>query len=108
MTSPELPSVDVRDVGEDYLLDVREPDEWAAGRAPQAVHIPLGEIGARWSEVPTDRPVSVICKAGGRSARAAAFLLAQGVDTRNVNGGMLAWQEAGLPMTSDGGPPTVV
>jgi len=108
MTSPELPSVDVRDVGDDVLIDVREQDEWDAGHAPQAIHIPLGEIPARAGEVPTDRPVSVVCKGGVRSAQAAAHLQAQGVQVRNVTGGMLAWQQAGLEMhTHSDAAPTV-
>ena len=108
MTAAELPTVSVTDVGDDYLVDVREQDEWDAGHAPQAVHVPLSELAARAGEVPTDRPVSIICKAGGRSAQATAHLLGQGSQVRNVAGGMLAWQQAGLPMEASSGSPTVV
>jgi rhodanese-related sulfurtransferase len=51
-----------------FLLDVREDDEWAAGHAPGALHIRLGELGARTAELPGDREVYVICRTGNRSA----------------------------------------
>ena len=104
----DLPDVDPGAVGEDLLLDVREREEWAAGHAPGAMHVPLSELAARWAEVPTDRPVAVVCKAGARSAQATVFLQGQGRQVRNVTGGMLAWRARGLPMTTDNGqPPTV-
>ncbi|MGZ6825365.1 MAG: rhodanese-like domain-containing protein [Mycobacteriales bacterium] len=103
----ELPAVTVRDVAEEVLLDVREPHEWAAGRAPGAVHIPLGELPARLAELPEHRPLSVVCKAGGRSAQAVGFLLSQGVEVRNVEGGMLAWAASGLPVVGDGAEPHI-
>lgn len=52
------------------LIDVREPDEYAAGHAPSAVNLPMSQLDARVDEVPTDAPVHVICQSGGRSARA--------------------------------------
>ena len=103
MTSSPLPTVDPRETGDDLLLDVREADEWAAGHAPGAVHLPLSQLQARVAEVPVDRPVSVVCHLGGRSAQATAFLLAHGVAARNVAGGMDAWQRLGLPLEADGG-----
>lgn len=85
------------------LLDVREDDEWAAGHAPDATHVPLGELTARLADVPDGEPLYVICRSGGRSARAAGFLLAQGRQAVNVEGGMQAWAAAGRPMAADGG-----
>jgi rhodanese-related sulfurtransferase len=82
------------------LLDVRELSEWNAGHAPHARHIPLGAIGARPSEVPTDRPVITVCQSGMRSRRAAAQLTRHGIDVHNLRGGMHAWSTAGLPVTS--------
>lgn len=90
------------------LLDVREDDEWAAGHAPGAVHIPLGDLPARLGEVPQDDDVYVICRSGGRSARAQAWLAQNGVDVVNVEGGMGAWREAGRPMVSETGQEPVV
>lgn len=98
-----VPAVDAGSVPEDgYLLDVREPDEWTAGHAPDAVHLPLGQLRARADEVPDDRNVYVVCRSGGRSAQAAAFLNAEGWSATNVDGGMQAWQAAGRPMKSEG------
>ena len=100
MNIREVSHTDVND--STVLLDVREPDEWALGRAPQAVLIPLGELPTRLSEVPADRPVVVACRSGRRSARAVAFLNEQGIDAVNLAGGMLAWHRAGRPMVHDG------
>ncbi len=86
-----------------WLLDVRENEEWAAGYAPGAWHIPLGEIGSRTAEIPQDQPVYVICRSGGRSARAAQALAAAGWKTINVAGGMQDWAAAGRPMATDSG-----
>ncbi|WP_226344081.1 rhodanese-like domain-containing protein [Agilicoccus flavus] len=84
------------------LLDVREPDEWARGHAPDAVLIPLGELPTRLNEVPQGSPLVVTCRSGGRSARAVAFLNANGIDAVNLSGGMLEWHRSGRPMTHDG------
>jgi rhodanese-related sulfurtransferase len=100
----QVPSVSVSDLPEDgTLLDVREPDEWAAGHAPNALHIPMGELAERLSELPADGNVYVVCRGGGRSARATAYLNANGWDATNVDGGMKSWHAAGRPMVSDAG-----
>lgn len=85
-----------------YLLDVREPDEVAQARVEGAHHIPLGSLIDRLDEVPRDRTVHVMCHAGGRSARAAAYLDAQGIDAVNVEGGIAEWHRTGLPVTIGG------
>jgi len=82
------------------LLDVREADEWSAGHAPEALHIPLGELEARRAELAQPRVVLTVCRSGARSAKAQTILIAAGLDARNVEGGMRAWQQAGLPMES--------
>ncbi len=87
--------------GDVLLLDVREPHEWEAGHAEAATHLPLSAFDV--SAVPTDRPVYAICRSGKRSAQATEALLGAGRDVTNVEGGMLAWAEAGLPVTTDGG-----
>jgi rhodanese-related sulfurtransferase len=86
-----------------YLLDVREPDEWAAGHAPDAVHIPVGALGQRAGEIPQDREVYVICRSGARSAYAAQALAGAGWTTFNVADGMTGWAVAGRPMVSETG-----
>lgn len=105
MSAPDLPSTGVRDIADAVLLDVREDDEWQHGHAPGALHIPLGQLVARVGEVPQGRPVAVICRMGSRSAQATAWLLGQGLDARNVDGGMLAWQAEGLPVQTPQGTP---
>lgn len=84
------------------LLDVREQDEWDAGHAPGAVHIPLGDLPSRLAELPDDvTPLPVVCRSGGRSSRAVQWLEQQGYDVVNVDGGMKAWDEAGKPLVGD-------
>jgi rhodanese-related sulfurtransferase len=102
----DIPDVRAADVAEDaYLLDVRDPDEWDAGHAPTAHHLPMMQIPARLDEVPADRDVVVVCKVGARSAQVVAFLRANGFDrASNLDGGMWAWQAAGRPIVgADGG-----
>ncbi|MFB9906492.1 rhodanese-like domain-containing protein [Allokutzneria oryzae] len=101
----QVPTVDAADVAADVkLLDVREHDEWNAGHAPGALHIPLGELAERLAELPADGELHVICRAGGRSARAVAFLNQNGWDAINVAGGMQSWHAAGKPIeASDAG-----
>jgi rhodanese-related sulfurtransferase len=110
-TSPtSVPEVDVdeaqqRTTDGAFLLDVRTPDEWSAGHAPDSVWIPMAEIAARQGEVPQDRAVVVICRTGARSARVTAALTASGYDAFNVVGGLQAWAAAGHPVVTDAGTP---
>ncbi len=90
------------------LVDVREPDEWAAGHAQGAHHIPLAQLGQRQRELPADRPVITVCRSGARSARAATLLAGQGRDATNLRGGMRAWAAAGLPVVATDGSPGAV
>jgi len=88
-----------------FLLDVRENEEWVAGHAPQAIHVPMGEIQDRASEIPVDRTIVCMCRVGGRSGAVAKALVAGGYDVRNVDGGMQAWAAIGLPVVTDAGTP---
>ncbi|HEX5986550.1 MAG TPA: rhodanese-like domain-containing protein [Nocardioides sp.] len=90
------------------VLDVREEIEWVHGHIEGAVHIPLATLPERVSDVPAGQ-VLVVCKIGGRSARAVAYLAHAGYDAVNLDGGMLDWEAAGRPMVSEtGNPPQVV
>jgi rhodanese-related sulfurtransferase len=92
-----------------YLLDVREPDEWAAGHAPGAHHVPMMEIPARMAEVPADTEVVVVCRSGGRSGQVVSYLVGNGWDNvRNLDGGMHSWEAAGRDMVSEDGQPARV
>jgi rhodanese-related sulfurtransferase len=105
----EVPAVGLEQVPENAaLLDVREDDEWAAGHAPQAVHVPMAQVPARLDDLPSGDLLYVICRSGGRSARVAAFLNANGWDAVNVEAGMLGWQAAGRPLVCDHGEPQVL
>jgi rhodanese-related sulfurtransferase len=79
-----------------FLLDVREPDEYAAGHIPNITLIPMGEVAARLSELPRDKEIIVTCRTGNRSGQVADFLREQGfTNVHNMAGGIVAWEEAG-------------
>lgn len=97
----DVPQVDVSTLPDDaVVLDVREKNEWEAGRAPNAILSPLGNLGTSLGNVPHGEQVPVVCSSGGRSARAVEWLRREGYDAVNVEGGMKAWSSAGKPMTS--------
>lgn len=85
------------------LLDVRTFEEWAAGRASGAVHIPLFELPERLDELVGAPAVVCVCHTGVRSRRAALFLLENGVNAVNLEGGMDAWVAAGAPVEAGPG-----
>lgn len=86
------------------LVDVREPAEYAQFRATGAVLMPLSVFQLRFSQLPRDRPLQLICAAGQRSLAAGEFLISQGYETvANIEGGSIAWMRAGLPVRT--GPP---
>jgi rhodanese-related sulfurtransferase len=90
------------------VLDVREPVEWAYGHVAGSVHIPMGQVPTRLGEVP-DGQVLVVCKVGARSARVAGYLVQQGRDAVNLDGGLLDWEAAGRALVSETGqPPQVI
>jgi rhodanese-related sulfurtransferase len=105
-----VPTVTVPEVGAGaHLLDVREPEEWEAGHAPGAQHVPMYEVPARLGELPADRDVVVVCRSGIRSARVVEFLLANGWQrVSNLAGGMEDWAAAGRPLVTDTGVPARV
>lgn len=103
MSDAQVPEIDVAELARRhaegaYVLDVRRPDEYEAGHVPGAALVPLDQLDARQGELPTDRPLLVICRSGARSATAVQALSAVGFDATNVAGGTLAWIEAGHPV----------
>lgn len=91
-----------------HVLDVREQLEWDHGHIDGAIHIPMMDLPTRLDEVPEGQTL-VVCKIGGRSAQAVAWLSMQGREVVNLDGGMLDWAGAGRPMVSEkDAPPQVV
>lgn len=81
------------------VVDVREATEWADGRIPGAVHVPLGELGLRKTELDPNRPVVTICRSGRRSLTAADALRGAGFsEVASLAGGMDAWRDSGQPV----------
>ena len=83
------------------MLDVRSPEEFAAGHVPGAIHIPFEQVTARVHEVEAAPTIVVYCAVGPRARKGEASLLAAGVDAkrvRHMEGGMIAWEAAGLPV----------
>jgi rhodanese-related sulfurtransferase len=84
-----------------FVLDVREPSEWAAVHIPGATLIPLGDLASRVAEVPKDRQIVVVCRSGNRSAQGRNILLGAGFPSvTSMAGGMTDWAAAGYPTTS--------
>ncbi|MEC0226874.1 rhodanese-like domain-containing protein [Paenibacillus alba] len=76
------------------IIDVREDEEVAAGIIPGAIHIPLGQLPERLTEIPQADEVILVCRSGARSGRALGFLEAQGYQgLKNMTGGMLEWED---------------
>lgn len=85
--------------GELALVDCREQAEHEATRIAGVPLVPMSEIVDRVDELPTDRPLAVICRSGARSAQVADYLTAAGDhgEVANVEGGIIAWAAEGLP-----------
>lgn len=83
---------------EAVVVDVREPNEYAAGHVPGAMLLPLATVPLRHSELPKGETIYVICQTGGRSFTAATWLAQQGYDVCNVTGGTSDWIANGYPV----------
>lgn len=90
------------------LIDVREDEEWQAGHAPDATHIPLRQLGATVSRMDRARPLVIVCRSGRRSDNATVALREAGFDAYNFIGGMHAWHQAGGAVIADDGQPGTV
>ena len=88
------------------LVDVREKDEVAelAYDVPNIINIPLSEFEERFNEIPKDKEVIMVCRGGGRSLRAAGFLINHGYDPNkvvNMQHGIIRWVQKGFPTKGD-------
>ncbi len=74
------------------LIDVREVAEVQQGHIAGIINIPLGLLEFRMHELDKNKPYMMVCRSGGRSGQATAFLQKQGFDVTNMVGGMIAWE----------------
>jgi len=84
------------------FLDIRDEGEYRAGHIPEAVHIPLKQLPDRIAELEKHkgRPVIAYCRSGSRSGGAGGILRKNGFETvYNLGGGIMAWQNANLPLS---------
>ena len=86
----------VRESG--ILVDVREPEEYAAGHVPGAVPIPMNQLASRMGEIDKTSPVFVICASGNRSVAMTDLLRGAGFNAVSVSGGTSAWTRSGRPL----------
>jgi rhodanese-related sulfurtransferase len=89
--------------GEIELIDVREPHERDAGYIAGSRHIELGQLASLAPSIPRDKPVFFQCRVGGRSELATRAFREAGWDAHNLEGGILAWVAAGLPLAPESG-----
>ncbi|MGB6975452.1 MAG: MBL fold metallo-hydrolase [Terracidiphilus sp.] len=88
--------------GPPFILDVRNPKEWAGKRLKESVNLPLNRLQERIGEVPRDRRILVHCAGGYRSSIAAGILHQYGITNLvEMAGGLAAWEAAHLPMITD-------
>jgi rhodanese-related sulfurtransferase len=97
MMAEELASADPP-----FLLDIRNPREWAAKHIEGSVNVPLNHLQERMAEIPRDRRIAVHCAGGYRSSIAASILQQYGITNLiEMAGGLAAWEAAKLPVVSE-------
>lgn len=89
----------LHDDGQATFVDVREADEWVEGHIKGALHIPLGDLENRMSEIPTDKPIIAVCHSGVRSLTAVNILSAANQGTaKSMAGGVVEWVRRGYKL----------
>jgi rhodanese-related sulfurtransferase len=85
------------------IIDVREESEAEVTRVEGVPVIPMSELLASIDEIPSDKPLAVLCRSGARSAQVADYLTANGEhgEVANIEGGIIAWAVEGLPYEGD-------
>jgi rhodanese-related sulfurtransferase len=106
---PPLPSVNAAELNEKLkngkgplVVDVRQPEEYAAGHIAGSKLIPLGDLSRRLNELPKDGEIICVCASGSRSQSATKFLIDAGYHAVNMQGGMFMWQRARLSIKKGG------
>jgi hydroxyacylglutathione hydrolase len=110
-TTPEVEEIGLDELAarpaNALVVDVREPEEFAAGHVPGAISLPQADLATRLDELPRDVPLLMVCQGGYRSLRAAQFLRQAGfVRVVSVRGGTEAWRAAGRPVDAEAGAET--
>jgi rhodanese-related sulfurtransferase len=100
--SPERVA-ELLDRGEVQVIDVRAEAEWEAGHIPGATHIELDQVPAHTDAIEKGEPVVFQCRGGSRSELVASAFRESGWDAHNMEGGLRAWSERGLPLEPEGG-----
>ncbi len=89
---PSITVEELSDAVEKYhVIDVREAWEQRFGTIEPSLKIEMGQIAAKLHSIPTDKPLAIVCRSGGRSAQVTQYLISQGYTAYNLHGGMLAW-----------------
>ncbi|WP_455211389.1 glutaredoxin 3 [Kaarinaea lacus] len=105
---PPMQAVSLSNHNNGVFVDVRTDDEYREGHILHSLHAPLGLLDSKMKEISKykNRPLIVYCRSGSRSSRAGGFLKKQGLnEVYNLAGGVMAWQNANLPLTKDKTPP---
>jgi rhodanese-related sulfurtransferase len=102
-TDHTLAPARAKELGEAQFIDVRTPEEYEAGHIPGARFIQLDEVQASADSFDRDRPLVFYCRSGDRSTLAVDAFKASGWDAYAIEGGLLAWSDAGLPLEPRGG-----
>ena len=103
---PEAPSITASELNArrassaaPVVIDVRTPEEYAAGRIPGALNIPFDEVAQRISDIDAPHGVALYCMVGPRARKGESALLSAGYTAvLHLEGGLAAWQAAGLPV----------
>ena len=105
---PAIPKLSAAEVNEKLkfgkhplVIDVRQPEEFRLGHIAGAKLIPLGELRRRMKELPQAREIVCVCASGNRSNSAAKALAKEGYTVFDMQGGMLAWRRAKLPVQKE-------
>jgi hydroxyacylglutathione hydrolase/adenylyltransferase/sulfurtransferase len=89
--------------GSIQVIDIREDYEWEAGRIPGARFLTMSELTAQAETIERGTPVVFYCRVGGRSTMAADAFRRAGFEAYSMAGGLVAWDERGLPLEPAGG-----
>jgi rhodanese-related sulfurtransferase len=102
---PEVTAAEAKQIIDSgsQLIDVRTASEFEAGHIPGARHIPLADVQREAENLDRDAPVVLYCRSGNRSGPAADAFAASGWDAHSIEGGLIAWDEAGFALEPDGG-----